>query len=67
VYDLTSVESFNRAKNWVRELQRQGNPSLVMALAGNKADKQEERKVSTEVSQHLVSTQSAPSQHLVST
>jgi len=51
VYDLTSVESFNRAKSWVRELQRQGNPSLVMALAGNKADKQEERKVSTEEAQ----------------
>jgi Ras-related protein Rab-5C len=51
VYDLTSVESFNRAKSWVRELQRQGNPSLVMALAGNKSDKAEERKVSTEEAQ----------------
>mmetsp|Transcript_37834 Transcript_37834/g.45613 ORF Transcript_37834/g.45613 Transcript_37834/m.45613 type:complete len:200 (+) Transcript_37834:358-957(+) len=48
VYDITSTDSFNRAKSWVRELQRQGNPALVMALAGNKADKAEERKVSVE-------------------
>lgn len=34
VYDITSVDSFARAKAWVRELQRQGNPSMIMALAG---------------------------------
>jgi len=34
VYDITSPESFARAKNWVRELQRQGNPEMIMALAG---------------------------------
>ena len=33
----------------VRELQRQGNASLVMALAGNKADLTEKRKVDAEV------------------
>merc|ERR1712226_1019035 len=33
VYDITSTPSFNRAKTWVKELQRQGNPALVMALA----------------------------------
>ena len=35
----------------VRELQRQGNASLVMALAGNKADLAEKRKVEVEVRQ----------------
>lgn len=45
VYDITSTDSFNRAKSWVRELQRQGNPALVMALAGNKSDKADDRKV----------------------
>ena len=38
VYDITSPDSFARAKSWVRELQRQGNPNIVIALAGNKAD-----------------------------
>jgi Ras-related protein Rab-5C len=34
VYDITSPESFSRAKGWVRELQRQGKPDMIMALAG---------------------------------
>jgi hypothetical protein len=34
VYDITSADSLNRAKNWVRELQRQGSPNMIMALAG---------------------------------
>eukprot|EP00898_Chlorokybus_atmophyticus_P006904 jgi/Chlat1/7214/Chrsp57S06857 len=51
VYDITSQDSFTRAKNWVRELQRQGNPTLVMAVAGNKADLTSDRKVSTEEGQ----------------
>lgn len=34
VYDITSTDSYTRAKAWVRELQRQGNPNLIMALAG---------------------------------
>merc|ERR1711985_223339 len=45
VYDITSTDSFNRAKNWVRELQRQGNPELIVALAGNKADLAAQRAV----------------------
>jgi GTPase SAR1 family protein len=51
VYDITSVDSFNRAKSWVRELQRQANPALVMALAGNKSDKDDERAVPAEEAQ----------------
>jgi len=45
VYDITSNESFHRAKSWVKELQRQGSPDVVIALAGNKIDRDEEREV----------------------
>jgi small GTP-binding protein len=45
VYDIQSQSSFARAKSWVRELQRQPNAALVMALAGNKADLEEGRQV----------------------
>jgi Ras-related protein Rab-5C len=38
VYDITNRQSFLRAKSWIKELQRQGNPSIVIALAGNKLD-----------------------------
>jgi small GTP-binding protein len=44
VYDISSQSSFARAKSWVKELQRQGNASLVMALAGNKADLSAEKR-----------------------
>ncbi|PNH03317.1 Ras-related protein RHN1 [Tetrabaena socialis] len=48
VYDITSPDSFTRAKSWVRELQRQGNPNMIMALAGNKADLENQRTVTVE-------------------
>ncbi|XP_063948541.1 ras-related protein RHN1 isoform X4 [Daucus carota subsp. sativus] len=48
VYDIASIDSFARAKTWVQELQKQGNPNLVMALAGNKADLEEKRKVTAD-------------------
>jgi len=34
VYDITSADSLTRAKSWVKELQRQGSPNMIMALAG---------------------------------
>ncbi|KAL2635311.1 hypothetical protein R1flu_006790 [Riccia fluitans] len=51
VYDITNPESFKRAKAWVQELQSQGSSSLVMALAGNKADLEEKRKIQPEDAQ----------------
>ncbi|KAM3285478.1 ras-related protein RHN1 [Capsicum chacoense] len=48
VYDITSSDSFSRAKKWVQELQKQGNPNLIMALAGNKADLEDKRNVPAE-------------------
>ena len=30
--------SFEKSKSWVRELQRQANPNIVIALVGNKID-----------------------------
>lgn len=45
VYDITSHDSFARAKQWVKELQRQGNTNIVIALAGNKSDLDDKRRV----------------------
>merc|ERR1711904_716504 len=38
VYDITNRDTFQRGKQWVKELQRQGNPNIVIALSGNKSD-----------------------------
>ncbi|KAK5574807.1 hypothetical protein RB653_010061 [Dictyostelium firmibasis] len=47
VYDIRSEDSFERAIKWVKELQRQGSPNIVIALAGNKLDLAAKRKVET--------------------
>ena len=39
-----------RAKLWVKELQRQASPNIVIALSGNKADLASKRMVDFEVS-----------------
>jgi len=38
VYEVTKASSLEKAKSWVKELQRQANPNIVIALAGNKVD-----------------------------
>ncbi|CCI45927.1 unnamed protein product [Albugo candida] len=48
VYDVTNKDSFIGAKSWVKELQRRGDPNVVIALAGNKADLESRRKVDSE-------------------
>jgi len=48
VYDITNPDSFAGAKSWVKELQRRGDPNVVIALAGNKADLESRRKVQFE-------------------
>lgn len=45
VYDITSKDSFLKAQNWVRELQRQANTNIVIALVGNKLDLASKRAV----------------------
>lgn len=48
VYDITNADTFARAKTWVRELQRQARPDIVIALAGNKSDLANRRAVEYE-------------------
>eukprot|EP00993_Chasmostoma_nieuportense_P004222 NODE_4903_length_724_cov_22.641541_g4740_i0.p1 GENE.NODE_4903_length_724_cov_22.641541_g4740_i0~~NODE_4903_length_724_cov_22.641541_g4740_i0.p1 ORF type:complete len:201 (+),score=52.90 NODE_4903_length_724_cov_22.641541_g4740_i0:57-659(+) len=51
VYDITSMESFERAKFWVKELHQGGDGNLVIALTGNKCDLVDQRKVSEEMAE----------------
>eukprot|EP00742_Colponemidia_sp_Colp-10_P004335 GILJ01004625.1.p1 GENE.GILJ01004625.1~~GILJ01004625.1.p1 ORF type:complete len:216 (-),score=34.33 GILJ01004625.1:143-790(-) len=47
-YDITNPQSFKSVQYWVRELRNKGKENVVIAIAGNKADKAEtagERKV----------------------
>ncbi|RXK40918.1 rab family protein [Tremella mesenterica] len=47
-YDITQA-SFEKAKMWVRELQRQADPSIVIMLVGNKTDLENQRKMPREM------------------
>lgn len=47
VYDITDLNSFQRAKKWVTELQQSGTSRMVVALAGNKVDLEKNREVDT--------------------
>ncbi|XP_028821350.1 ras-related protein Rab-5C-like [Denticeps clupeoides] len=51
VYDITNADSFSRAKSWVKELQKQANPNIVIALSGNKADLAQKRAVEVQEAQ----------------
>ncbi|CEO96314.1 Ras family [Plasmodiophora brassicae] len=49
VYDITSEQSFARAKKWIEELRQLGSADMVIALAGNKTDLEDQRQVTPEV------------------
>jgi small GTP-binding protein len=48
VYDISNKETFQKAQTWVKELQRQASPNIVIALAGNKLDLANKRAVTYE-------------------
>jgi small GTP-binding protein len=45
VYDVTSMQSFRKVKNWCKELQSYGPEDIVLVLAGNKVDLADQREV----------------------
>ena len=40
VYEVTSYPSLQSAKQWIEELKERGEPSMIIALVGNKIDLQ---------------------------
>ncbi|XP_028331627.1 ras-related protein Rab-5C-like [Gouania willdenowi] len=51
VYDITNEDTFHRAKTWVKELQREASPNILIALAGNKADIANKRDIDRQEAQ----------------
>ena len=41
-------ETFKGVKSWIRELKEKGPKNIVIAIAGNKIDLEDEREVSSE-------------------
>mmetsp|Transcript_8869 Transcript_8869/g.24076 ORF Transcript_8869/g.24076 Transcript_8869/m.24076 type:complete len:207 (-) Transcript_8869:1742-2362(-) len=53
VYDVTSMESFERVKDWVSELQENADEDIVIVIAANKVDLEEKRVVRNEVAKEF--------------
>uniref|UniRef100_A0A8V5H9I2 Ras-related protein Rab-17 n=1 Tax=Melopsittacus undulatus TaxID=13146 RepID=A0A8V5H9I2_MELUD len=57
VYDITNKETLNRAKLWLRDLEKEFLPDeIVIALVGNKVDLAAEREVTTEEGEEFART-----------
>jgi len=59
VFDVTDRDSFEHIEYWLEELTNQGNPGTYKILVGNKADKEQERKVSTKEAKNFAKTHGA--------
>nr|ABD65439.1 Rab21 [Suberites domuncula] len=46
VYDITDVDSFTKAKNWIKELRRIVGDNIAVCIVGNKIDLEKHRTVS---------------------
>jgi len=45
VYDITDEDSFNKVKNWVKELRKMLGQDICLAICGNKMDMEKNRRV----------------------
>jgi small GTP-binding protein len=48
VYDVTNKDSLTGAKYWIRELKMKGPHDIIIALVGNKVDREKEREITTD-------------------
>ncbi|UYV68669.1 RAB21 [Cordylochernes scorpioides] len=48
VYDITDEDSFQKVKNWVKELRKMLGNDVCLCIAGNKTDLERTRAVSVE-------------------
>lgn len=44
-YDITSAESFTKARKWIAELELNAPKGIILTIAGNKADLENHRTV----------------------
>ncbi|KAM5326451.1 ras-related protein Rab-17 isoform 4-T4 [Glossophaga mutica] len=58
VYDITSKESFRKARQWLRDLETESSPGeVVVMLVGNKTDLGEGREVTLEEGKEFAESQ----------
>jgi small GTP-binding protein len=53
IYDVTSIQTYENVKNWITQIREESSPNVIIYIAGNKIDLEEERKIKTEEGQKL--------------
>ena len=48
IYDVTSLLTYENVKTWISQIREEAPQNVVIFIAGNKIDMEEERKVKTE-------------------
>lgn len=56
VYDITDEDSFQKVKNWVKELKKMLGSEICLTIAGNKIDLEKDRNVPIEVAEEYAKT-----------
>ncbi|NXY92584.1 RAB17 protein, partial [Alcedo cyanopectus] len=57
IYDITNKETLNKAKMWLKDLEKEFLPDeIVIALVGNKTDLPTDREVTTEEGEEFASS-----------
>jgi len=56
VYDITDNSSFEKVKNWVRELRKMLGNSVSIAIVGNKSDLERSRAVNNDEAEKYAQT-----------
>lgn len=63
VYDITDRESFNKVRNWVKELRKIVGEKITLVIAGNKVDLEKRRQVDAKEAEQY--SKSVGAQHLL--
>ena len=53
IYDVTSIQTYENVKNWITQIREEASPNVIIYIAGNKIDLEEERKIKTEEGKKL--------------
>jgi Ras-related protein Rab-21 len=56
VYDITDRDSFTKVRHWVKELRKIVGDSIVIVIAGNKADLEKRRQVESGEAEEYAAT-----------
>ncbi|KAL3884054.1 hypothetical protein ACJMK2_030277 [Sinanodonta woodiana] len=64
VYDITDEDSFQKVKNWVKELRKMLGSDICLCIVGNKIDLEKERHVSVDEAESYAASVGAKHFHI---